>query len=275
MSFRAVKILVRNLVISIAYFASLMLCSIIIQKSYLFIEFIIYSFNILVLIMVGKNMETLSVKKAYNRMSFFYNILCNTIFSQGRKSIVSDINSAFKEKNAKILEVGVGTGLSLPFYDLRHSITGIDLSEPMLSKAKKLVDAKRLDNVETLLEMDAENMTFADHSFDVVVAMYVVSVVPNLQRFIDEVLRVCKPGGKIYIVNHFSSDNKFVNTFEKNVVGKMSKSFGLFDADFPLDLILRQPGLELLDKRKINLFGYWRMLHFKKNFSFEGHDQLH
>jgi len=107
----------------------------------------------------------------------------------------------------RILEVGVGTGLSLPLYPENVSVVGIDISRHMLDQARVRQARSGLDNVAELMVMDAENMGFKDDSFDKVVAMYVASVVPDPGRLVDEMRRVCKPGGQIFMVNHFHSRN--------------------------------------------------------------------
>src|SRR6266545_2875464 len=111
-----------------------------------------------------------------------------------------------------VLEVGVGTGLSLPLYPPSVKVTGIDVSPEMLERARALKERKGLNNVVALNYMDAEKMTFADSSFDKVVAMYVASVVPNAARLVQEMRRVCKPGGELWIVNHFRHANPVIGT---------------------------------------------------------------
>lgn len=207
-------------------------------------------------------LDTGTVKKVYKRYSPIYNLVFNKCFQPGRELAVEIINQDLDE-DAKVLEVGVGTGLSLPLYDRRLKITGIDVSKEMLKKAHKLIVKKRLAHVEDIQEMDAEHLSYNDHSFDAVVAMYVVSVVPNVDRLMNEITRVCKPGGDIIVVNHFASKNKFLNTIEKKLA-KASKLIG-FKADFSMEPLLRHPHLKLVRRHKTNLFGYWTVLHFKYN----------
>jgi phosphatidylethanolamine/phosphatidyl-N-methylethanolamine N-methyltransferase len=126
----------------------------------------------------------------------------------------------------------------------------------MLAKAKRR--AERLPHVEELVIMDAENLEFADNSFDAVLALYVASVVPNPARFAAEMRRVCIPGGTIVVVNHFTSDNAILRGLEKRL-SRLARHVG-FHADFPLDAFRRDSGLSIREVRPSNLFGYWRLL---------------
>src|SRR5919112_2900178 len=114
----------------------------------------------------------------------------------------------------RILEVGVGTGINTSLYPRNCHVTGIDLSTSMLEKARERVAREGLRNVR-LLEMDAASLTFADDSFDIVYAPYLVSVVPDPVQVVREMRRVCKPGGKIIILNHFRSANATLSWLER------------------------------------------------------------
>ena len=177
------------------------------------------------------------------------------VFHPGRKSIVEALECA---PGDSILEVGVGTGLSLPLYPNDVHVYGIDISAEMLAHARRRVRLKELAHVAAVLEMDAENMRFADHSFDKVVAMYVVSVVPNPKLLVDEMRRVCKPGGDIFIVNHFRSRNAVLGGSER-LMAPLSKWAG-FRTDMDMDDFVRDTGLEVVETRSVNVFGYWKLL---------------
>jgi phosphatidylethanolamine/phosphatidyl-N-methylethanolamine N-methyltransferase len=120
------------------------------------------------------------------------------------------------------------------------------------------VERRKLKQVEALLEMDAENVSFEDNSFDAVLALYVASVVPNPARFAAEMRRVCRPGGTIVVVNHFTSENPAMRFIEKRLAPLAGK-IG-FHADFPLDAFLDASRLQVREMRPSNLFGYWRLL---------------
>ena len=137
-------------------------------------------------------------------------------------------------------------------------MVGIDVSAEMLAKARERVEKRKLGHVEAITEMDAENMTFEDSSFDVVLALYVASVVPNPKRFVEEMRRVCIPGGTIVIVNHFTSDNVMARFMEKRLA-RVARHIG-FHADFPFDRFHRDSRLSIREVRPSNLFGYWKLL---------------
>ena len=196
-----------------------------------------------------------AVKAAYRRYARIYDILFGPIFHPGRKVIVEALEC---QPGECILEVGVGTGLSLPLYPDHVRVTGIDISTEMLEKARQRVEQDGLSQVEEVLEMDAEQMQFADASFDKVVAMYVVSVVPDLAQLVREMRRVCKPDGEIFIANHFHSSNPVMKSVEK-LLSPLSKLAG-FHPDIDLDDFIRETGLDVVEMRNVNLFGYWKVL---------------
>jgi phosphatidylethanolamine/phosphatidyl-N-methylethanolamine N-methyltransferase len=137
-------------------------------------------------------------------------------------------------------------------------ITGIDVSREMLEKARRRVSRRRLANVDALLEMDAERMSFADASFDKVVAMYVVPVVENPARLLDELHRVCRPHGEIFLVNHVRSDNRFIAAFEK-ALAPLSDKIG-FRPDFELRDMLSDLN-QITEVSRINFF--WKVMRLK------------
>ncbi len=155
-------------------------------------------------------LEIESVKAAYRRYAAVYDAVFGPVLQPGRKAVVQALGL---RPGDRVLEVGVGTGLSLPLYPRDVSITGIDVSREMLEKARHRVARQRLANVEALLEMDAEQMSIPDASYDKVVAMYVVPVVANPVRLLQELHRVCRPDGEIFLVNHVRSDNRFIAAF--------------------------------------------------------------
>jgi phosphatidylethanolamine/phosphatidyl-N-methylethanolamine N-methyltransferase len=177
------------------------------------------------------------------------------VFHPGRKDAVRISNT---RPGQRILEVGVGTGLSLPYFRSDSRVTGIDVSAEMLAKARRRVERRGLKQVEALVEMDAENLSFPDNSFDSVLALYVASVVPDPARFAAEMRRVCIPGGSIVVVNHFMSENKAMRFIEKRLAPLAGK-IG-FHADFPLDAFLAVSHLDVREMKPSNLFGYWRLL---------------
>ncbi len=193
--------------------------------------------------------------KTYRLFSGSYDLVFGPVFHPGRKEAVRIAND---RPGQRILEVGVGTGLSLPYFRSDARVTGIDVSKEMLAKARRRVERRQLRQVEALLEMDAEHLTFEDDSFDAVLALYVASVVPNPARFAAEMRRVCRPGGTIVVVNHFTSENGAMRFVEKRLAPLAGK-IG-FHADFPLDDFLAASQLQVRETRPSNLFGYWKLL---------------
>jgi phosphatidylethanolamine/phosphatidyl-N-methylethanolamine N-methyltransferase len=192
-------------------------------------------------------MQIEAVKAAYRRYSGFYDALFGPVLQPGRRALLDALEL---KPGDRVLEVGVGTGISLPLYPRDVRITGIDVSREMLDKARTRVARRKLANVEALLEMDAEAMTFPDASFDKVVAMYVVSVVAQPARLLEELHRVCRPDGEIFIVNHFQSENRFIGAVEKALAG-FSAQLG-FRPDFALREVL--PPTQHAEVSRVNLF---------------------
>src|SRR6201981_531975 len=142
------------------------------------------------------------VEQAYDRWAPIYDLVFGGVFSKGRDAAIQATNKL----GGRVLEVGVGTGISLPLYAPHVRIFGTDISEAMLKKAKRRVSELRLKNIEGLAVMDAEKLEFPDNSFDVVMAQYVVTAVPNPEVALDEFARVLRPGGELVILTRVSAD---------------------------------------------------------------------
>lgn len=144
-----------------------------------------------------------SVRDAYRRWAGVYDAVFGGVSSYGRRRAVAAVN---RLPGTRVLEVGVGTGLALPRYRTEKRVVGIDLSREMLLKAEERVREERLTHIEGLLEMDAESMAFQDGAFDIAVAMFTASVVPDAKKLFAEMSRVVKPGGHLLFVNHFAAE---------------------------------------------------------------------
>ncbi len=205
-------------------------------------------------------MDEQAIRKAYARWAPVYDLTFGIIADAGRKRAVRYMNTL---PPSRILEVGVGTGISLPAYDSKHRITGIDLSTEMLKKAHERVRRRNLHNVEAILEMDAGDLRFEDNSFDVVVAMYVLTVVPEPEKVMRELSRVCRPGGEVILVNHFSTD--------KGLRGKVEKGMARFAEDlgwrpeFPKETVMVCDELRLEQELPLKPFGLFTMMRFRKD----------
>ena len=151
-----------------------------------------------------------TVIKTYARWAPIYDKVFGSVFEEARRAAVA----ACEQIGGRVLEVGVGTGISLPYYSSNCRVTGIDISEEMLEVARQRVADDGLQHVERLELMDAEHLAFADGSFDVVVAQYVVNTVPNPEAALDEFLRVLRPGGELIIVNRVGAEKGPRRTFE-------------------------------------------------------------
>lgn len=205
-------------------------------------------------------MELEAIKKAYRRYAKLYDLYFGAVFQPGRRAVVERMRC---RTGQRVLEVGVGTGMSLPLYPKGVAVTGIDISPEMLERANARLAREGIREGVDLHVMDAERMSFPSDSFDKVVAMYVVSVVPHPQRLVDEMRRVCKPSGEIFIVNHFHSPNPIIGGVE-SLLAPLSRLVG-FHPDFCLDTFVRDTHLEVVDKQPVNLFGYWNLLRARNN----------
>src|SRR5260221_191382 len=150
------------------------------------------------------------VEKAYGRWAPVYDLVFGKVFDAGRQSTIAEADKI----GGRILDVGVGTGLSLSDYSSSTQLCGVDISEPMLRRALKRVRALGLSNVETLAVMDAKNLAFKDAFFDAVVAQYVITAVPDPERTLDDFIRVLKPGGELILVNHIGAESGPRRLFE-------------------------------------------------------------
>lgn len=200
-------------------------------------------------------MQIEAVKAAYRRYAGFYDALFGPVLQPGRKAVLDALRL---RPGDRVLEVGVGTGLSLPLYPADVKVTGIDVSREMLDKARSRVAKRGLANVEALIEMDAEAMSFADASFDKVVAMYVVSVVERPARLLEELHRVCRPDGEIFLVNHVRSDNPVLGAVEKSLA-RFSDKLG-FHPDFELNDMLDGQH-EVTQVSRVSFF--WKVMRLK------------
>lgn len=200
-------------------------------------------------------MDIASIKQAYRRYAKRYDWYFGRVLQPGRQSVVERIRC---QPGERILEVGVGTGLSLPLYPAHARVWGIDISPEMLARARARVVRMGLAQVEGLVRMDGERMAFADDSFDHVVAMYVVSVVPNPERLVAEMRRVCRPDGTLYIVNHFLQEQPLLARLER-AAAPLSRYLG-FRTDLSLKDLIERTRLDVIECARVNAFGCWTLL---------------
>jgi phosphatidylethanolamine/phosphatidyl-N-methylethanolamine N-methyltransferase len=206
----------------------------------------------------GTRIDEDAVRSAYRRWAPVYDHTFGRVAAEGRKHSVEIINQG----TGRVLEVGVGTGLSLPSYGRHLEIVGIDLSPEMLEKARERVAAEGLDNVAELHEMDASDLKFPDASFDTVVAMYVMTVVPDPEKVMRELSRVCRPGGDVIIVNHFSAEEGMRGWVERRMA-PFADMLG-WRPVFDVERVLVCPELALMEKRGLRPWGLFTMMRFRK-----------
>jgi phosphatidylethanolamine/phosphatidyl-N-methylethanolamine N-methyltransferase len=176
------------------------------------------------------------------------------VFNESREAVVSNLNI---RPGDRVLEVGVGTGLCLPMYPPHCSVTAIDLSDAMLEKAAQRVKQEGLKNVH-LERMDAGNMTFADDSFDVIIAAYVVTAVPDYRKLMSEMIRVSRAGGRLVLLNHFTQDSPIIAAVEK-AISPICVKLG-FRTDLSVDQVIN--GWPLIKDRdeKVKPLGMWHVV---------------
>ena len=194
------------------------------------------------------------VAGVYENIAWFYDITFGPALHPGR---VDAIQRMGIKPGDRVLEVGVGTGINTALYPSDCAVTGIDFSSSMLEKAHDRIARKGVRNVR-LAQMDAQNMTFADDSFDIVYAPYVISVVPDPVAVTREMYRVCRPGGKIIILNHFRSKSRLGSWLER-IIAPFTLYLG-FKSDLDLPAFLVQANLKPVSIEKVNIPRIWSLV---------------
>ncbi|ESR22697.1 class I SAM-dependent methyltransferase [Lutibaculum baratangense] len=208
------------------------------------------------------------VRRVYKRYAPIYDVFFGKIVDTGRKQACEHVNSL----GGRVLEAGVGTGLSLPMFGPDVKVTGVDLSGEMLERARQRVAREGLTNVEELREMDIAALDYPDDSFDVVVSMYTITAVPDPLKVMAEFERVCRPGGEVVLVSHFKSEKGLYQHVEA-LMAPHGKKLGWHPA-MPVEYIMGQPNLTLVETRRFRPFGLFSMLRFRKTDS-EAPEPLH
>ncbi|NDW52067.1 class I SAM-dependent methyltransferase [Aliiroseovarius sp. PrR006] len=203
-------------------------------------------------------MDIKAVQASYARWAPVYDKTFGAITNAGRRRAVDYINN----RGGNILEVGVGTGLSLAHYSPAMKVTGIDFSEEMLQKARDKVQALGLGQVKELRQMDARELDFPDNHFDTIAAMHVLSVVPEPEKVMAEIARVCKPGGKIVITNHFQRSKGAIASLER-LIAPFANTIG-WHSDFEIETVLHEETLTLEEQRSLPPLGMMTFLVLQK-----------
>ncbi len=197
-----------------------------------------------------------AITTSYRRWAPIYDMTFGRITHAGRRHATRVIN----QTGGRVLEVGVGTGLALPHYAPEIDVTGIDFSDEMLERARAKVAQEGLSHVRELRQMDARSLDFPDASFDIVVAMHLISVVPDPEQVMAEMARVCKPGGQILLVNHFARDEGWLAWLERKFA-PLADFIG-WHSNFPKERVLGVRELQLVEEKPLTalgLFTYMKM----------------
>jgi len=201
-----------------------------------------------------------TVARAYARWAPVYDLVFGAVFDHGRKASIE----AAERVGGHILDVGIGTGLSLLDYSRRNRLVGIDLSAPMLHQAQARVKEHRLANVDGLAVMDAQHLGFRDGVFDVVVAQYVITTVPNPEATLNEFARVLKPGGEIILVNHLGAEAGPRAAFE-SLFAPLARRLG-WRPEFPWERLAqwaaRRRGVRVVERRAMPPLGHFSLIRF-------------
>jgi len=215
---------------------------------------------------MGADIDKSSVERAYARWAPVYDLVFGAVFEAGRRAAIMAAEQACGSAGGRILEVGVGTGISLPDYAQKNRLVGIDLSEPMLRKAYERVAEHRLGNVETLAVMDAGRMALPDRSFDVVVAQFVITAVPKPEATLNEFARVIRPGGEIVLVNHIGAEEGPRRVFER-CFAPIARRLGWrpeFRFGRLTDWAAGHGGVRLIEHRPMPPLGHFSLIRFER-----------
>jgi phosphatidylethanolamine/phosphatidyl-N-methylethanolamine N-methyltransferase len=203
-----------------------------------------------------------SVVKSYARWAPVYDLVFGKVFERARTAAIA----ATQRIGGRVLDVGVGTGMCLPRYTCASGVVGIDLSEPMLRKARKRVAELGLANIERLAVMDAEALDFPDNSFDAVVAQFVVNTVPHPEGALAEFARVVKPGGEIILINRVGADAGLRRALEAGLAPaghwlgwRPEFRWSRFES-----WLVRTPAIRLIERRPVPPLGHFSLIRFGK-----------
>jgi phosphatidylethanolamine/phosphatidyl-N-methylethanolamine N-methyltransferase len=200
-------------------------------------------------------MQTSEIKKIYGRYARSYDAIFRRWFVPRQQHVIDSLHI---RPGQYVLDVGVGTGLSLPLYPSHARVVGVDLSRAMLREAQKKIRQQHLDHV-TLLEMDATHLAFPDRMFDVVIVAFVVSVVPDPVRLLADVKRVSKTAGQIVLINHFQSENRWL-TFLEKWLSPLCLKLG-WRSDLALDYLVQQANLHIVQKHALHKIDLWKAVY--------------
>ena len=215
---------------------------------------------------MGAALDRGQIEKAYARWAPVYDLVFGAVFERGRMAAIEAAEKHCGPGGGRILEVGVGTGISLQSYARSNRIVGIDISAPMLRRAHERVIEHKLTNVEALAVMDAKHLAVPDASFDVVVAQYVITAVPDPEATLDDFARVLKPGGEIILVNHIGAESGPRRIFEI-CFAPLAQLLGWrpgFRFGRLTDWATRHGGVRLVERRPMPPMGHFALIRFQR-----------
>jgi phosphatidylethanolamine/phosphatidyl-N-methylethanolamine N-methyltransferase len=214
----------------------------------------------------GADINRHSVERAYARWAPVYDFVFGAVFDAGRRAAIAAAEEICGPASGRILEVGVGTGISLPDYSPINRLVGIDISAPMLRKARARVAEYGLYNVDALAVMDAQHLALPDQAFDVVVAQYVITTVPNPEATLDEFVRVIRPGGEIILVNHIGAETGPRRVIEQGIA-PIARWLG-WRTEFPFARLTnwaaRHGGVRVVECRPMPPFNHFSLIRFER-----------
>ena len=212
---------------------------------------------------MASDIDRAGVAKAYGRWAPVYDLVFGKVFEHGRQSTIAEADKI----GGRILDVGVGTGLSLSDYSPSTKLCGVDISEPMLRKAQQRVRGLGLRNVEALAVMDAKNLAFPNEFFDAVVAQYVVTAVPDPEATLNDFIRVLKSGGQLILVNHIGAEAGPRRLFEL-AFAPLGRRLG-WRQEFPWGRLVNwaagHKGVTLIERRPMPPMGHFSLIRYRKS----------
>lgn len=211
---------------------------------------------------MSNDIDRAGVAKAYARWAPIYDMVFGKVFDSGRQSTIAVADAI----GGRVLDVGVGTGLSLSDYSPTTRLCGVDISEPMLRRAHERVRTLNLTNVDTLAVMDAKHLAFPNDFFDAVVAQYVITAVPDPEATLDDFVRVLKPGGELILVNHIGAESGPRKWFEL-AFSPIARRLG-WRPEFPWARLVhwsaRHGGVDLAERRPMPPMGHFSLIRYRK-----------
>ena len=206
------------------------------------------------------------MERAYARWAPVYDLVFGAVFERGPQGVDRGGRAACGPPAGASSKSASAPAFRCPTIRASNRLVGVDLSEPMLRKAQERVAEHKLANVEALAVMDAEHLALPDASFDVVVAQYVITAVPDPEATLDEFARVLKPGGEIVLVNHIGAEAGLRRAVR--AVVRADRAPARLAAGIPLgrlaDWAARHGGVRVIERRPMPPLGHFSLIRFER-----------